>query len=134
MHSFLIVTLSFASMCSYLSWATHQPAEQSITLAGFTKVIREQVDSTQPKLELFADKPETAPAVIATQLQFNEPLDLSVPLINTHRETLSFETNSNSWFEVNQDQKVEYNAELLFDSKEGNTIRGGQLKITIPMG
>jgi hypothetical protein len=130
----MIVTLSFASMCSYLSWATHQPAEQSMTLAGFTKVIREQVDSTQPKLELFADKPETALAVIATQLQFNEPLDLSLPLINTRSETLSFETNSNSWFEANQDQKVKYDAELLFDSKEGNTIRGGQLKITIPMG
>jgi hypothetical protein len=134
MHSFLIVTLSFASMCSYLSWATHQPAEQSMTLAGFTKVIREQVDSTQAKLVLFTDKPETAPAVIATQLPFNEPLDLSVPLINTQSETLSFETNSNSWFEENQDQKVQYDAELLFDSKEGNTIRGGQLKITIPMG
>ena len=128
-------------MCSYLAWATPQPAEQSMALAGFTKVIREQVDSTQPmlelELELFADKPETTLAVIATiatQSPFNEPLDLSVPLMNTQNETLSFETNSNSWFEENQNQKVRYDAELLFDSKEGNTIRGGQLNITIPMG
>jgi hypothetical protein len=129
MHSFLILTLSFAGMCSYLHWATHQPEEQSMSLEGFTKVIRERVDNAQAILEL-----EATPATIATQLPFNPPLDLSVPVKDIYSETLSFETNSNSWFEANQDQKVEYNAELLFDSKEGNTIRGGQLNITIPMG
>ena len=121
-------------MCSYLHWATHPPEEQSMSLDGFTKVIREQVDNAQAKLELAARKLEATPSTIATQLPFNPALDLSVPVTDTRSETLSFETNSNSWFKANQDQKVEYNAELLFDSKEGNTIRGGQLNITIPMG
>lgn len=105
-----------------------------MSLQGFAKIIRQRVDSAQAKLELATQKLEAAPAAIATQLTFNPPLDLSIPVIDTRSETLSFETYSNSWFEENQDQKVQYGAELLFDSNEGNTIRGGQLNITIPLG
>lgn len=134
MHSLLILTLSFAGMCGYLSWATDKHEQQSISLQGFAKVIRKQVSSAQVKRELTTLKLDSAPIAIVTQLPFNPPLDLSIPVTYTHSETLSFETNGNSWFEENQDQKIQYNAELLFDSKEGNTIRGGQVNITIPMG
>lgn len=121
-------------MCGYLSWATDQPEQYSMPLDGFTKVVRKQLGNTQAKRELSARKLDSAPITIATQLPFNPPLDLSIPVTDTHSETLSFETSSNSWFKENQDQKIQYDAELLFDSKEGNTIRGGQLNITIPMG
>lgn len=126
-------------MCSYLSWATQQPAHTSLSLSGFAKVIRVNIESPPAKPVILQEQlPPAAviPVAVITEEKNTPVLDLSIPGLEAigMSQTLSTKNETTSWFETNQDDKVRYDAQLLFDTKEGNTIRGGQLNITIPLG
>jgi hypothetical protein len=134
MHSFLILALSFASMCSFLSWATLQPAQQSISFASVSKVIR--VHHKAPAPEVVTAPLQTHPARVTARQAAPAPLDLSIPTLQAIgiSSELSVDNSGINWFEKNQEHKVHYEAQLLFDEEEGTSIRGGQINITIPMG
>lgn len=121
-------------MCGYLNWATQQATEPMVSMAGYTQVSRALLSSALAKPPLGDEKPQVLAAI--TEPVYKLPLNLTIPSAtgSSDSETLSTTTSKSNWFERSQTDKVRYGAQLLFDSEEGTTIRGGQVNITIPMG
>jgi len=136
MHSLLILTVSFASMCGYLNWATQQTPDRSMSLAGFAKVIRVSIKQPVLKSEAPTQIQQKQTVAAIPEQKLTRPLDLSVSFDKDFniKENLSTRTSQNRWFEQDQEKKVSYNARLLFDAKNGTNIRGGLVNITIPLG
>ncbi len=131
MRSLLTLTLSFALLCAYLELVPHHQHDAMPGQANMAKVVR----TPQPTREvIIQDRVETLAqhnVVIAPAT----PLDLSIPAFNNAvdmghavKETIG------NWFQRSDKNKVRYNAQLLFDEKEGADIRGGQVNIIVPFG
>lgn len=139
MQAIAVVISSFILLCTYLEISpvrtlasygvTPPPAVIHRDQAAATVAAAAEVERTETSLAS-----RISEKAVSSSKQLLRDLNLSVPfqivggqLPSTKRTRLVLEP-------VEQAPKISYSAELLFDEKEGSSIRGGKVDIKIPLG
>lgn len=116
MPTFLALCIYLAAMTLYLELG-QQPTSAPIGETGIHRVVRQA--------------PASAPA---EAWRTTVPLDLALPDKSLELNA-PISAQQPDWLQLEADRPaVEYEAELVFDRKEGERLRGGKLHIRVPLG
>jgi hypothetical protein len=137
MRSLLIITIGVILLGAYLEWTALQfqraDALYAVSPVASARVIRNEQPMPKPAKVNIVQKAATR----ATQLITAKiPLNLTVPSPgDAFNISFPAQNQSSSWLKKsNPKEEISYNAELIFDEKEGSSVTGGKVHIKIPFG
>ncbi len=142
MHSLLALTLSFGLLWGYLDWTCDDSQQVALQQSQLSRIIRTEPVPDKPlprNHPLGTDKPRLAATLsekasrVATVL-LNLKLEMITNIEHSAADNHWQPAKSASFFkEPEAEPTVSYNAELVFDAKEGESITGGKVNIVIPI-
>lgn len=138
MRSLLLIVIGAVLAGGYVQW-TAQPSEvllQGHAASKPAKIVRTKKASVTNIVEQQQTTPSVTVAKTAAKPKpQRRVLDLSIPSIDDTTD-ISFPSKRRAnWLKkVNPKETISYNAELVFDAKEGSSITGGKVNIRIPLG
>ena len=138
MRSLLIISIAVVLFGGYIEWTAQQSRQQqAIATQHAVGVIQGRITRQPAKTDVVETvKPTVKKPTIAKVETKKRPLNLTIPL---HHEPLSLtfpeQRQKLQWQKKSaQNKEISYNAELVFDAKEGSSITGGKVNIRIPFG
>ena len=128
MRTLLVLCTAFGLLAAYFELnLPRTPLSTKNTTARVIRDVPLQKDMQNPTRSASTTQ-------IETSQEQRTPLNLQLPAVTSIQQVLQAgETSFKNLFKYQDNEKVTYNAELVYDRKTGEDITGGKLNIKIPL-